>query len=91
MDNENNSTLNNEQSLRSLSVQKAIHSFISANIMHRRVIEQWANDAGVHRSQHRMLMYLTKCPNMPSQKALADHFDISPAAVTQTVKNPPVM
>ncbi len=68
------------------AVQKAIHAFITADILHRRTIEQWATDAGMHRSQHRMLMYLTKCESTPSQKDLAKHFDISPAAVAVTLK-----
>ena len=54
--------------------------------MHRRVIERWATDAGMHRSQHRMLMHLSKCETTPSQKDLAKHFDISPAAVTVTLQ-----
>lgn len=54
--------------------------------MHRRAIERWATDAGIHRSQHRMLMHLAKCDKIPSQKELAEHFDISPAAVAVTLK-----
>ena len=54
--------------------------------MHRKSIEKWATDAGMHRSQHRMLMYLSRCENIPSQKDLALHFDISPAAVAGTLK-----
>lgn len=71
---------------RQAEVQKTIHAFISADIMHRRTIEGWANDAGMHRSQHRMLMYLTRCDATPTQKDLAKHFDISPAAVAVTLK-----
>lgn len=67
-------------------IQKAIHTFISTDIMHRRVIEGWAASAGMHRSQHRMLMYLSKCDTTPSQKDLAKQFDISPAAVAVTLK-----
>ena len=67
-------------------LQKTIQAFIKADIMHRRAIEQWATDAGMHRSQHRMLMYLTRCKGTPSQKDLAKHFDISPAAVAVTLK-----
>ena len=68
------------------TLQKTIQAFISADIMHRRAIEQWATDAGMHRSQHRMLMYLTRCEGSPSQKDIAKHFDISPAAVAVTLK-----
>ena len=67
-------------------LQKTIQAFIKADIMHRRAIEQWATDAGMHRSQHRMLMYLTRCDGSPSQKDLAKHFEISPAAVAVTLK-----
>lgn len=68
------------------TIQRTIHAFISADILHRRAIEQWACDAGMHRSQHRMLMYLTKCESTPTQKDIAKHFDISPAAVAVTLK-----
>lgn len=71
---------------RTRKVQTTVHTFICTDIMHRRAIERWATDAGMHRSQHRMLMYLSKCDNIPSQKDLAEHFDISPAAVAVTLK-----
>ena len=71
---------------RPAEIQRAVHAFISADILHRRTIEQWAQDAGMHRSQHRMLMHLTRCEAMPTQKDLAKHFDISPAAVAVTLK-----
>ena len=81
----NDVTINDPES-HAATVQKTIHAFISADILHRRVIEQWACDAGMHRSQHRMLMYLTRCEGTPSQKDIAKHFDISPAAVAVTLK-----
>jgi len=76
----------NDQESHAASIQKTIHAFIKADILHRRVIEQWATDAGMHRSQHRMLMYLTKCGDTPTQKDIAKNFDISPAAVAVTLK-----
>lgn len=86
MANEKDSVSVNDPSPHTAAIQKTIHAFISADILHRRVIEQWATDAGMHRSQHRMLMYLTKCGSTPTQKDLAKHFDISPAAVAVTLK-----
>lgn len=77
------STSENE---REAAVQKAIFTFIATDKMHRRAIEKWATDAGMHHSQHRMLMYLSRCDGTPSQKDLAIHFDISPAAVAGTLK-----
>lgn len=81
---ENNIT-SSEQTREAL-VQKAIFTFISTDKMHRRAIERWATDAGMHHSQHRMLMYLSRCEKTSSQKDLAAHFDISPAAVACTLK-----
>lgn len=86
MTKEANDVIINEPDTHALSVQRTVHAFISANILHRRTIEQWACDAGMHRSQHRVLMYLTKCESTPTQKDLAEHFDISPAAVAVTLK-----
>lgn len=71
---------------REAKVQKAIFTSIATDKMHRKAIEKWANDAGMHRSQHRILMYLSRCESMPSQKDIALHFDISPAAVAGMLK-----
>ena len=76
----------NDSDAHSAAIQRTIRAFISTDILHRKVIEQWASDAGMHRSQHRMLLYLTKCNEIPSQKDLAKKFDISPAAVAVTLK-----
>lgn len=54
--------------------------------MHRKAFEKWATDAGMHLSQHRILMFLARCDHTPSQKDIATHFDISPAAVAGTLK-----
>ena len=75
-----------EASDKAPKIQETIHAFVSANISHRKVIERWATDAGMHRSQHRMLLYLSKQESSPSQKELAERFEISPAAVAVTLK-----
>ncbi|MBR3686517.1 MAG: winged helix-turn-helix transcriptional regulator [Clostridia bacterium] len=83
------------QSPRENAEHRGVHSFIMANIMHRRAIDRWAislgmdpdsSAAGIHRGQHRMLMYLSKCKTTPSQKDLAKCFEISPAAVAVSLK-----
>lgn len=76
-------TLEND---REAKVQKTIFTFIATDKMHRKAIEKWAADAGMHRSQHRILMYLSRCECTPSQKDIATHFDISPAAVAGMLK-----
>lgn len=67
-------------------VQKSIFALITTDKMHRKAFEKWATDAGMHLSQHRILMYLSRCENIPSQKDIATHFEISPAAVAGTLK-----
>lgn len=74
------------ESERQALVQRTIRSFISADILHRKTIETWATEAGIHRSGHRMLMHLTRCETTPTQKDIAKHFDISAAAVAVTLK-----
>ena len=83
------------QTPRESAEQRGVHSFIMANITHRRTIDRWAismgmdpcsTGAGIHRGQHRMLMYLSKCDSTPSQKDLAKCFEISPAAVAVSLK-----
>lgn len=41
---------------------------------------------GIHRSQHMILMYLYRCKDKISQKDIAEHFEISAAAVTVSLQ-----
>ena len=64
-----------------------LRSFIMTDRIHRRLFEKKMASIGVHRSQHRILMYLfKKQPEAPSQKEIAEQFDISPAAIAVTLK-----
>ncbi len=53
---------------------------------HHACVEQRISELGIHHSQHRMLMELARTDRIPSQKELAEHMSISPAAVTNTLK-----
>ena len=54
--------------------------------LHRRIFErQSAENFGIHRSQHMLLMYISRHEDA-SQRSIADHFEISPAAVATTLK-----
>ena len=68
-----------------------LRSFILTDRMHRRLFESKMAGIGIHRSQHRVLMYLFKhLPDAPSQKELAEHFDISKPSLSHhlaTLKN----
>ena len=66
--------------------RQAIHLLIQTNLTHKRIIEKRTSITDLHRSQHRILMYISKYDNIPSQKEIAEHFDISPAAVAVTLK-----
>ena len=65
---------------------QAIDMMIRTNRMHKSLIDHRVRDIGIHRTQHRILMKLARCENVPSQKELADHLDITPAAVTGALK-----
>lgn len=65
---------------------EAVHLFIATDRMHRRAIEANLSALGIHRSQHRLLLHLARCGGAASQKELASYLQISPAAVTVTVK-----
>ena len=66
--------------------KQAIHLLIRTNLNHKRIIEKRTDVTNLHRTQHRMLMHVSKFHNIPSQKEIAEHFDISPAAVAVTLK-----
>ena len=56
------------------------------NILHRKLAERRAANMDLQPSQHRMLMYLSKTEVAPSQCEIAKRFEISPAAVSNTLK-----
>lgn len=66
--------------------REVMHKLIQTSRLHRRVIEGWTANLGMHCSGHRMLMYLSHFDTIPSQKELADHFKISHAAAATTLK-----
>lgn len=54
--------------------------------VHRKLFEKHAVEAfGIHRSQHMMLMYISKNENA-SQRQIAEAFNVSAAAVAVTLK-----
>lgn len=67
-------------------LSRAIEMMIRTDHMHKALIDSRVRDIGIHRTQHRILMRLARCEKLPSQKELAEHLDITPAAVTGTLK-----
>lgn len=65
---------------------RAVEMMIRTDHMHKYLIDTRVRDIGIHRTQHRILMHLARHEHLRSQKALADHLDITPAAVTGALK-----
>ena len=69
------------------SIVKAVNMMILTNRMHKRLIDSSVcAKIGLHRTQHITLMHLARRERLPSQKELAEHLNITPAAVTATLK-----
>jgi len=54
--------------------------------LHHMVCEKRLSRLQIHRSQHMLLMHIAKSDTPPSQKELAEHLEISPAAVAVSLK-----
>lgn len=51
--------------------------------LHRKRTERFVRESGLHPTQHRLLMYLARREEPCRQKELAEHFELTPAAVAQ--------
>ena len=67
-------------------LSKAINMMIKTDHMHKALIDSRVHSLGIHRTQHRILMLLARFEKLPSQKELAEHLDVTPAAVTCALK-----
>jgi len=66
---------------------QALNLVIRSSRLHHRGIEKLFGDTGLHRSQRMMLMFLSRKESIPSQREIADHFNISPACVARALKS----
>lgn len=65
----------------------AVNMLIRTNRMHKRLLDSTVcANIGLHRTQHIILMHLAKEKFLTSQKALAEHLNITAAAVTGALK-----
>ncbi len=60
----------------------AINKLIKVNRKHKHLIDSQMAEIGIHRTHHRILMYLGRKGELPSQKKLAEYFEVTPAAIT---------
>ena len=66
--------------------RNTFYKMIQIDRLHRSIFEKMHSAFGIHRSQHRLLMYIARRDVCPSQKDIAEHFGISPAAVAVSLK-----
>ncbi len=69
-----------------LSPQTIQRRLMHINRLHRAAVDTKVSEAGLPRGQHMTLMYLNRRGFKASQKEIADHFEISPAAVAVSLK-----
>ncbi len=62
------------------------HKFMKINRLHRSAAEKRMSGCEIHRSQHMLLMFLHRYEKTPTQREIADRFEISPAAVATSLK-----
>ena len=67
-------------------LEQTIRLAIRAGRLHRHKIEEKVGGFGFHRSSHMALMYLAKSERPPSQREIAEHLSITPAATTGILK-----
>ena len=67
-------------------VFSAVHMMMQTSKMHRHLLESKVKDFGMHVTSHRVLMHIARCDMLLSQKELAEHLSITPAAVTGILK-----
>ena len=66
--------------------RREVGLIMQANRLHRSVVGKKLGILNMHRSQHMLLMLISRLPDNVSQKELADRLQITPAAVAMTLK-----
>ncbi len=67
-------------------IHEGIGLFIHTDRLHKKLCEKKIGELKIHRSQHMMLMRLSRFERGVSQRELADSLEITPAAATVTIK-----
>lgn len=69
-----------------LRYKDAISSILRVMRLHRSVVEKRVGELGIHRTQYMLLNYLSNSEGAPSQKQIAQSFDVTPAAIATSLK-----
>lgn len=67
-------------------ISSAVNTMIQTDRMHKHLLDTTVSSIGIHRTHHRILMHIARNNRLDSQKALADHIGVSPAAITGALK-----
>ena len=67
-------------------ISSAVNIMIQTDRMHKHLLDLNVSKIGIHRTQHRVLMHIARHGKLTSQKSLADHIGITPAAITGVLK-----
>lgn len=67
-------------------VKEILHFTRLNDRAHRTQIESQVNRLGIHRTQHMFLMFISRCPEPPSQNEIAGEFHVSSSAASVTLK-----
>ena len=67
-------------------ISSAVNVMIQTDRMHKHLLDSNVSKIGLHRTAHRVLMHIARHGRMLSQKSLAEHIGITPAAMTGVLK-----
>ena len=67
-------------------ISSAVNIMIKTDRMHKHLLDSGVSKIGLHRTQHRVLMHIARHGKLLSQKSLAEHIGITPAAITGVLK-----
>ena len=67
-------------------ISSAVNIMIQTDRMHKHLLDTNVTKIGLHRTQHRVLMHIARHGKLFSQKSLAEHIGITPAAITGVLK-----
>ena len=62
-----------------------VSALLATMRLHRKHASRFVQATGLHPTQHRVLMYLSRRATPCKQHELSEHFELTPAAVAQTV------
>ncbi|MBQ8689148.1 MAG: MarR family transcriptional regulator [Clostridia bacterium] len=64
----------------------AVNVMIQVDRMHKQLLDSTVSYIGLHRTHHRILMHIARNKRLNSQKSLAEHIGVTPAAITGALK-----